>query len=94
MGRGLDEIVPAYVKQLDCYRNLRAAIDTCESIVDNYRFLRQDGSLAWVRAIWYPIMDDAGELSLIRFFGTDITPTIELRLKTRASFRRCGALQR
>ena len=78
VGRGLDEIVPAYVKQLDCYRNLRAAIDTGESIVDNYRFLRQDGSLAWVRAIWYPIMDDAGELSLIRFFGTDITPAIEL----------------
>lgn len=56
VGRGLDEVVPAYVKQLDCYRNLRAAIDTGESIVDNYRFLRQDGSLAWVRAIWYPIM--------------------------------------
>ena len=78
VGRPLDEIVPAYVKQLDCYRNLRAAIDTGESIVDNYRFLRQDGSLAWVRAIWYPIMGDDGELSLIRFFGTDITPAIEL----------------
>jgi methyl-accepting chemotaxis protein len=78
VGRALDEIVPAYVKQLDCYRNLRAAIDTGESIVDNYRFLRQDGSLAWVRAIWYPIMGDDGELSLIRFFGTDITPAIEL----------------
>ena len=78
VGRGLDEVVPAYVKQLDCYRNLRAAIDTGESIVDNYRFLRQDGSLAWVRAIWYPIMGEDGELSLIRFFGTDITPAIEL----------------
>ncbi|EPJ75816.1 methyl-accepting chemotaxis protein [Pseudomonas sp. CFII64] len=78
VGRALDEIVPAYVKQLDCYRNLRAAIDTGESIVDNYRFLRQDGSLAWVRAIWYPIMGEDGELSLIRFFGTDITPAIEL----------------
>jgi len=78
VGRGLDEIVPAYVKQLDCYRNLRAAIDSGESIVDNYRFLRQDGSLAWVRAIWYPIMGDDGQLSLIRFFGTDITQAIEL----------------
>ena len=78
VGRGLDEVVPAYVKQLDCYRNLRAAINSGESIVDNYRFLRQDGSLAWVRAIWYPIMGDDGQLSLIRFFGTDITPAIEL----------------
>ena len=78
VGRALDEIVPAYVKQLDCYRNLRAAVDSGESIVDNYRFLRLDGSLAWVRAIWYPIMGDDGELSLIRFFGTDITPAIEL----------------
>ncbi len=25
VGRGLDEVVPAYVKQLDCYRNLRAS---------------------------------------------------------------------
>jgi methyl-accepting chemotaxis protein len=78
IGHSLDEIVPSYVKQLDCYRNLRAAIDSGESIIDNYRFLKQGGSLAWVRAIWYPIMGDDGELSLIRFFGTDITAAIEL----------------
>ncbi|HEX8544802.1 MAG TPA: PAS domain-containing methyl-accepting chemotaxis protein [Pseudomonas sp.] len=84
-GRVLDEIVPAYVKQLDCYRNLRGAIDTGESIIDNYRFLRQNGSLAWVRAIWYPIMGEDGKLTHIRCFGTDITGAIELATEN-ASF--------
>ena len=27
-GRALDEIVPTYVKQFGCYRNLRAAVDS------------------------------------------------------------------
>jgi methyl-accepting chemotaxis protein len=76
-GRAMDDIVPAYVKQLDCYRNLIAAMKAGQSIVDNYRFLKVDGSLAWVRAIWYPIMGEDGKLSQIRCFGTDITEAIE-----------------
>jgi methyl-accepting chemotaxis protein len=78
LGRGLDQIVPAYVKQLDCYRNLRAAVDRGDSVIDNYRFLRVDGRLAWLRAIWYPIMGEDGKLSHIRCFATDITDAIEL----------------
>jgi methyl-accepting chemotaxis protein len=77
-GRAFDEIIPAYVKQLDCYRNMRAGMDTGVSVIDNYRFLRHDGSLAWVRAIWYPIMGEDGKLSQIRCLGTDITQPIEL----------------
>lgn len=76
-GRAMDDIVPAYVKQLDCYRNLIAAMKAGESVVDNYRFLKVDSSLAWVRAIWYPIMGEDGKLSQIRCFGTDITEAIE-----------------
>lgn len=77
-GRSMDELVPSYVKQLDCYRNLRAAVDAGTSVIDNYRFLKVDGSLAWVRAIWYPIMGADGKLSQIRCFGSDITEAIEL----------------
>jgi methyl-accepting chemotaxis protein len=76
-GRAMDDIVPAYVKQLDCYRNLVAAMKAGESVVDNYRFLKAESGLAWVRAIWYPIMGDDGKLSQIRCFGTDITEAIE-----------------
>ncbi len=76
-GRGMDEIVPAYVKQLDCYRNLRKAVAAGESVMDNYRFLRVDGSLVWVRATWCPIAGDDGKLSQIRCFASDITTSME-----------------
>ena len=75
-GRAMDEIVPAYVKQLSCYRNLRSAIDRGDSVIDNYRFLRKDGRLVWVRATWFPIMAD-GKLLQIRCFGSDITEAVE-----------------
>jgi len=77
-GRGMDEIVPAYVKQLDCYRNLQASVAKGEPVIDNYRFLKVDGSLAWVRALWYPIMAADGKLSHIRCFASDITESVEL----------------
>ena len=83
-GRGMDEIVPSYVKQLDCYRNLRAGMSNGESVIDNYRFLKADGSLAWVRSIWYPIMGDDGKLSHIRCFGSEITDAIELATENAA----------
>ena len=72
------------VKQLDCYRNLKAGIAKGESVIDNYRFLKVDGSLAWVRAIWYPIMGADGRLSQIRCFASDITDAIELATENAA----------
>ncbi|RJY23054.1 chemotaxis protein, partial [Pseudomonas syringae pv. actinidiae] len=51
LGRELDQMVPTYVKQLDCYRNLKLAVQKGESVIDNYRFLHADGSLVWVRAM-------------------------------------------
>jgi methyl-accepting chemotaxis protein len=75
-GRAMDEFLPPYVKQLACYRDLRAALDKHEPIIDNYRFLRKDGGLVWIRAIWYPIVAD-GKLIQIRCVGSDITQTIE-----------------
>ncbi|RMQ49137.1 Sensory box protein/methyl-accepting chemotaxis protein [Pseudomonas cichorii] len=77
VGRNMDQLIPAYVKQLDCYRNLVAAVQKGESAFDNYRFLRADGSLAWIRAMWQPILDDSGKLLEIRCYGSDITQTIE-----------------
>ncbi len=75
-GRAMDEFLPPYVKQLPCYGDLRAALDKHEPIIDNYRFLRKDGGLVWVRAIWYPIVAE-GKLVQIRCVGSDITHTIE-----------------
>ena len=77
LGRDLDGLVPSYVKQLDCYRNLRAAVQKGESVIDNYRFLRADGSLAWIRAMWQPVLDDNGKLMNLQCYGSDITQTVE-----------------
>ena len=76
-GRSLDDMVPSYVKQLDCYRNLRMAVQRGESVLDNYRFLRADGSLAWLRAMWQPVVDDSGKLMQIQCYGNDITQSVE-----------------
>ena len=77
VGRNLDDLVPPYVKQLDCYRNLKAAVQKGESVIDNYRFLRADGSLAWIRAMWQPVLDDSGKLTHLQCYGSDITQTVE-----------------
>jgi methyl-accepting chemotaxis protein len=76
-GRNMDQMVPAYVKQLDCYRNLRAAVQKGESVLDKYRFLRADGSLAWIHAMWQPILDQDGKLQSLKCCGTDITQSVE-----------------
>lgn len=76
-GRNMDQMVPAYVKQLDCYRNLRLAVQKGESVIDRYRFLRADGSLAWIYAMWQPILDEQGKLQCLKCYGSDITEAIE-----------------
>ncbi|MEE4098099.1 PAS domain-containing methyl-accepting chemotaxis protein [Pseudomonas viridiflava] len=77
LGKNLDDLVPPYVKQLDCYRNLKMAVQKGESVIDNYRFLRADGSLAWIRAMWQPVLDDSGKLINLQCYGSDITQTVE-----------------
>ncbi|GAB7528450.1 PAS domain-containing methyl-accepting chemotaxis protein [Pseudomonas sp. 3A(2025)] len=77
LGKPMDQLVPTYVKQLDCYRNLRAAVQKGEAVTDTYRFLRADGSLAWISALWQPIIDERGELQSIHCHGSDITRTID-----------------
>ncbi|MEE4080287.1 PAS domain-containing methyl-accepting chemotaxis protein [Pseudomonas viridiflava] len=77
LGKNLDDLVPPYVKQLDCYRNLKMAVQKGESVIDNYRFLRADGSLAWIRAMWQPVLDDSGKLMNLQCYGSDITQTVE-----------------
>ena len=83
-GRSLDDMVPSYVKQLDCYRNLRMAVQRGESVLDNYRFLRADGSLAWLRAMWQPVVDDSSKLMQIQCYGNDITQSVEMAAENSA----------
>ncbi|KWS45748.1 hypothetical protein AL060_12340 [Pseudomonas syringae pv. rhaphiolepidis] len=76
-GQSLDSLVPEYVKTLPCYRNLRAAVNNGTSVSDKYRFLKADGSLAWIQAHWQPLKDINGKITSILCLGTDVTPATE-----------------
>ncbi|XXE15067.1 PAS domain-containing methyl-accepting chemotaxis protein [Pseudomonas sp. Z1-12] len=82
--RPLREIVPGYVVNLPCYRNLREAVDKGHSVSDNYRYLHADGSLVWLWGLWQPVKNDAGKLISIKFFGRDITDSMNLARENEA----------
>lgn len=71
------EIVPSYVKDLPCFHNFNKAIAKLEPVSDEYRYLRMDGSLAWLRINWFPIQDQDGRLSHVQGYGTEVSKTIE-----------------
>lgn len=77
MGRPLSEIVPPYVKNLPCFHEFRTAVAKFEPISDNYRYLRSDGSLAWLKLHWFPVRNESGELSYIQGYGTEVSQVIE-----------------
>ncbi len=76
-GRPMAEIVPSYVTSLPCFRDFRAAIAALDPISDDYRYLRADGSLAWLHVDWYPIRDAAGGLLHIRGFAREVTRELQ-----------------
>ena len=82
--RPLSEIVPNYVVNLPCYRNLRDAIGNGRSVSDNYRYLHADGRLVWLWGLWQPVKDSAGKLANIKFFGRDITDSMNLARENEA----------
>lgn len=77
LGRHVDELVPAYVKKLDCYRNLQAAIGRVSCISDLYRLVRNDGGKTWLRGSWQTIGRADARLLRIDFMATDVTQNVE-----------------
>lgn len=77
IGRPMSSLVPDYVKTLPCYKNLRTAVSGGASVADKYRFLKADGSLAWIQAHWQPIKDEAGTVVRIVCLGMDVTQASE-----------------
>lgn len=77
IGRPLAEIVPPYVKHLPCFHNFQAAIARFDPVSDDYRYLRADGSLAWLRVHWLPIRASSGALAYIQGYANDVTAQIE-----------------
>lgn len=78
VNRPMTDIVPAYVKNLDCFRNFHMAVSQCKPIDDDYRFLHADGRLKWLHIDWYPIADEQGRLIEMRGYARDVTNEIQL----------------
>ncbi|WP_024644851.1 methyl-accepting chemotaxis protein [Pseudomonas syringae] len=77
VGRDLDHLIPSYVRQLSCYRDLKSSMQNGESVIDRYRFLHANGSLVWIRAMWQPVLDEQGKLAHLQCYGSDITQVVE-----------------
>jgi len=76
-GRPLSAIVPPYVKNLPCFHSFNKAISKFEPVSDDYRYLRADGSLAWIKLNWFPVKGEDGKLSHVQGYGSEISQALE-----------------
>ncbi|QOE09597.1 PAS domain-containing methyl-accepting chemotaxis protein [Pseudomonas asiatica] len=76
-GRPLSEIVPPYVKNLPCFHAFNQAVARFEPVNDEYRYLRADGTLAWLKIYWLPVRNQDGSLAHVQGYGSEITRTVE-----------------
>jgi len=83
-GRAMADIVPTYVKDLPCFHNFRAAVAKMTPISDDYRYLRADGSLAWLHVDWYPIKNENGTLLNIRGIAREVTKELQVAKENEA----------
>ena len=83
-GRPMTDIVPAYVKNLPCFHNFQAAVSKLAPVSDDYRFLRTDGSLAWLHIDWYPILDAHGKLLHMSGYAREVTKELQLAKENEA----------
>jgi len=83
-GRPMADIVPAYVKDLPCFHDFRAAVSKLAPVSDDYRFLRTDGSLAWLRIDWYPIKDAQGALLHMSGYAREVTNELHVAKENEA----------
>ncbi|MCW2268125.1 Biofilm dispersion protein BdlA [compost metagenome] len=77
LGRNIEEIIPAHVKQLDFYQRMRNAITRGEHLNGAFRLLRGNGEEAWLRSILQPVKSSDGRLKYFTLHSSDLTRTIE-----------------
>lgn len=83
-GRVMTDIVPAYVKNLPCFKNFVNAVARMEPVSDNYRFLSTNGGLVWLHIEWYPVRDAQGALLHISGFAREVTRDLQLAKENEA----------
>ncbi|MFB4393570.1 PAS domain-containing methyl-accepting chemotaxis protein [Pseudomonas sp. LS_2] len=77
IGRNIDEIVPEYLKKLDCYKSMKNAITRSEHLNGAFRLQRGNGEEAWLRSILQPVKDSNGRTRYFTMHSSDLTRTIE-----------------
>jgi methyl-accepting chemotaxis protein len=77
VGRSLEDLVPAHVKQLDFFQRLKASLSRGEHLNGAVRLLRGNGEEAWLRSILQPVRDSNGRVKSFTLHSSDLTRTIE-----------------
>ena len=77
VGRHIDELVPAHLKNDEHHRRFKTAMTRNEHFSGTVRLLRGDGQEVWLRSIMQPILDSSGRVLRISIFSSDLTRTIE-----------------
>ncbi|NNA12507.1 PAS domain S-box protein [Pseudomonas lundensis] len=77
VGRHIDELVPAHLKNDEHYRRFKTAMTRNEHFSGTVRLLRGNGQEAWLRSIMQPILDSSGRVLRFSIFSSDLTRTIE-----------------
>ncbi|EJN36730.1 PAS domain S-box [Pseudomonas sp. GM84] len=77
IGRNIEEIVPAHVKQLDFYQRMKSAISRGEHLNGAFRLQRGNGEEAWLRSILQPVKTADGRIKYFSLHSSDLTRTIE-----------------
>nr|WP_296268473.1 methyl-accepting chemotaxis protein [Pseudomonas sp. UBA6562] len=84
LGQKLSQLVPGYVSRLPCFHAYAKAIAAGVPVRDDYRFLRANGSLAWLRLTWHPVRDAQGALQQIVGYGCDVSTEVSLARENQA----------
>ncbi|EKT4521956.1 PAS domain S-box protein [Pseudomonas putida] len=77
IGRNIEDIVPAHVRQLDFYQRMKGAITRGEHLNGAFRLLRGNGQEAWLRSILQPVKSSDGRIRYFSLHSSDLTRTIE-----------------
>ena len=77
IGRHIEDIVAAHVKQLDFHQRMKNAITRGEHLNGAFRLLRGTGEEAWLRSILQPVKGSDGRIKYFTMHSSDLTRTIE-----------------
>ncbi|MCK1787628.1 PAS domain-containing methyl-accepting chemotaxis protein, partial [Pseudomonas sp. TNT11] len=77
LGRPVDELVPAYLRQDEFQQRFKNALVRGEHFAGAVRLLRGNGKEAWLRSIVQPVRGSDGRIKHISMFSSDLTRTIE-----------------